>query len=289
MRQATIVRSRPHLVGRKAYGQLPWLWFRSLRAGARQRQRFDQVERYCMFLGYPRSGHSLIGSLLDAHPDMVIAHELDALRLLGMGFRRDQLYALILANDRSFTAAGRHWLGSDYTVPGGWQGSFRRLLVIGDKKGGRSTGRLRDRPELLDRLRRTVQVPPRVVHTIRNPFDNIASMKLKLRHEAPLEDVADKYFGLCDAMARLQPRFAADELADIRYEDIVADPVASLRSLARFLGVPEDHGWVAASASVVHGRPSLSRTRFNWPPALVREVERRSGRYRFLAGYTFEG
>jgi Sulfotransferase family len=288
VRQATATQPRPPLVGWKVYRRLPWLWLSSRRAGARQHQLFDQVERYCMFVGYPRSGHSLIGSLLDAHPDMVIAHELDVLRLLSLNFDRDQLYALILANEQSFTAAGRHWLGSDYTVPGGWQGDFRRLLVIGDKKGGRSTGRLRNRPDLLDRLRQTVGVPLRVVHVIRNPFDNIASMKLRLRRELPLANVADKYFWLCDAMDRLGPRFAAGELTDLRYEDLVADPAASLRSLARFLEVPEDDGWLAASASVVGERPSLSRSRFDWPPELVREIQRRSRHYRFLARYSFE-
>ncbi len=26
-----------------------------------------------MFIGYPRSGHSLVGSLLDAHPNIIVA------------------------------------------------------------------------------------------------------------------------------------------------------------------------------------------------------------------------
>jgi hypothetical protein len=98
----------------------------------------------------------------------------------------------------------RSWTGSDYTVPTRWQGTFRRPDVIRDKKGGQSTRRLRDRPELLDRLRRTVQVPVRAVHVVRNPFDNIASMKL--RRDAPLESVAEQYPGLCDAMAALRRR-----------------------------------------------------------------------------------
>jgi len=122
-----------------------------------------------MFVGYPRSGHSLIGSLLAAHPDMVIAHELDALRLPRLGFRRNQLYALILASDRSFTTAGRRRTGSDYTAPTRWRGTSRRLDVIGDKKGGQSTRRLHDRPELLDRLRRTVQVPVRASMSFATP------------------------------------------------------------------------------------------------------------------------
>ena len=46
---------------------------------------FETIQLYCMFVGYPRSGHSLVGTLLDAHPDIVIAHELDALRHIRAG------------------------------------------------------------------------------------------------------------------------------------------------------------------------------------------------------------
>jgi hypothetical protein len=286
MRYEPAAADRPPLVGTQPRGRLPLLYLSSLGRGARQRDLFDQVERYCMFLGYPRSGHSLVGSLLDAHPDVVIAHELDALRLLRLRFGRDQLYALVLANDRSFTAAGRRWTGSDYTVPGGWQGEFRTLRVLGDKKGGQSTRRLRDRPALLERLRRTVGVPLRAVHVVRCPFDNIASMKL--RRAAPLEQVVEEYFGLCDAMAVLRRRLAPDELAEVRYEDLVADPSLVLRSLAGFLGVDEEPAWVTAAAAVVDATPSRSRAKLAWPPELVTGIERRLGRYEFLTGYGFD-
>ena len=35
----------------------------------------EGVEKFVLFVGYPRSGHSLIASVMDAHPDIVIAHE----------------------------------------------------------------------------------------------------------------------------------------------------------------------------------------------------------------------
>ena len=44
--------------------------------------RLDEVERVCLFIGHPRSGHSLVGAMLDAHPDLCIAHELDMLAFL---------------------------------------------------------------------------------------------------------------------------------------------------------------------------------------------------------------
>jgi hypothetical protein len=39
-----------------------------------------------MFIGYLRSGHSLIASLLDAHPNPIATHELDALKFVGARF-----------------------------------------------------------------------------------------------------------------------------------------------------------------------------------------------------------
>ena len=71
---------------------------------------------------------------------------------------------------------GYQWTGYDYSVPGQYQGRFERIRVIGDKKAGRSTCRLASRPRLLDDVRRDAVVPIRVVHILRNPFDNIATM-----------------------------------------------------------------------------------------------------------------
>src|SRR3989344_1389974 len=36
---------------------------------------FSSVRTFILFVGYPRSGHSLIGSIMDAHPNIIIAHE----------------------------------------------------------------------------------------------------------------------------------------------------------------------------------------------------------------------
>ena len=70
---------------------------------------FSDLETYCMFLGYPRSGHSLVGALLDAHPDVIIAHELDVLKYIGEGCGRPQIYSLLLENSQAAREGGRKW------------------------------------------------------------------------------------------------------------------------------------------------------------------------------------
>lgn len=107
---------------------------RSLVEQVRYRDRIREPERFCFFIGYARSGHTLLASLLDAHPDIAISNELDSFRYIDHGFRRRQLYALILWHDEVF---GHDKKDFTYTVPGGHHGVASRLRVIGDKRGQR--------------------------------------------------------------------------------------------------------------------------------------------------------
>ena len=114
-----------------------------------------------MFVGYPRSGHSLVGALLDAHPEIVIAHELDVLRQLRAGADKYELLDLLLRKAERFAEQGSMWSGFSFAVPGQWQGKYRKLRVIGDKKGGGSSRALAEDPDLLGRLRATLDLEMR--------------------------------------------------------------------------------------------------------------------------------
>lgn len=51
--------------------------------------------------------------------------------------------------------------------------------VIGDKKGGRTTRLLASNNNLLGNMSKTVNLPIKIIHVVRNPFDNIATMVLR--------------------------------------------------------------------------------------------------------------
>jgi hypothetical protein len=247
---------------------------------------FENIGCYCMFIGYPRSGHSLVGSIVDAHPDAVIAHELDALRYVQSRFaRRDVLYSMILRRDREFGDRGRIWTGYDYSVPGQAQGRFDELLVIGDKRGAGSTKRLRNHPELLDRLRDIVAVEVRMVHVIRDPFDTISSMHR--RGNEPLPTSIDRFFALCETNAAIRTR-DLDAVLDVRLEGLVADPLGIVRRVSSFLGLDTPQAYLEACARAVFDKPKRTRSEVEWPARLVDEVERRMGGYAFLEGYAFD-
>lgn len=263
---------------------LPLSYATSAYGGLRDHAQFQSVKAYCLFVGYPRSGHSLFGSLIDAHPEAVIAHELDALRYLQAGFTRSQVYSLILGNARRHGDRREHVY--DYTVAGQWQGRHRQIAVIGDKKGGRSTRRLAQQPGLLDRLNRAVGVPVRFVHVVRNPFDNIATILARTMPEQGLGAAIAEYLRLCHTVDQLRRRAPAAFL-DVRLESLVADPHAVVGRVCAFLGLDASAGYLDACAAIVFPSPRRTRLDAPWTPELRAEVERAVDDHDFLHGYTF--
>jgi Sulfotransferase family len=236
---------------------------------------------YTMFVGYPRSGHSLVGSLLDAHPDVVIAHELDALRFLQAGFTRDEIYYLILENSRLFAEIGRTWGPYSYAVPDQWQGRFRTLRVIGDKKGGRSTRHIHDDPSSLDRASERFGSDIRLIHVVRDPFDNVASMARTMPSQ---RHAAESYFSLCETVQRLVRRLPPSSLMTIPYARFVEDVPTELARACTFLGVDPLPDYLEACARIVFPSPKRARDSFVWDPAVRELVDRRRAEFDFLRG-----
>jgi hypothetical protein len=233
------------------------------------------------FLGYPRSGHSLVGSLLDAHPDAVIAHELHALRHLARGARLDTITEAIVINSFVFHMLGRAYTGYDYQVEGQWQGRYRNLLVAGDKKGNGSIRVLRRHPHLLDHLAASDRL--RLIHVIRNPFDNIATKAR--RTGTSLEYAAQGYFGNVIVIDALKKRYG-NLLLDIHLEDLLAQPHQVLGRLLRHLqlGDPEP-AYLAACSAILFEKPHRSALETAWPATLLDHIDHQLAAVEFLQRY----
>lgn len=258
----------------------------SLFAAKKYAGLFGDVSAYCMFIGLPRSGSTLVGALLTAHPEMAIAHELDALMYVQRGISRNQLYALLLKRDRQFVENGSKAQEFNYHVPNQWQGRFQTLKVIGDKRAAASTERLQRSPDLLPRLRDLVQVPVRMVHMVRNPFDNISTMARRAGNS--LEENIERYFRASAVNARLIASGGNGEIITLRHEDLIARPRESLQRLVEFMGVRADDRYLADCGSILFRGPSQTRLKARWEKPLIDLVHSRAAEYPFLGGYTFD-
>ncbi len=261
----------------------PWTYLESLISGVRAAHKFAQVRTYAMFIGQPRSGTSLVGSLLNAHRNVWIAQELNALRYIRRGYGRTQLYWLLQMKDREFNENGRAWTGYDYTVPGQWQGKCEQLLVIGDKKAGLSSEQLGEQPELLIRLRQIVRVPIRMFHIVRDPMNVITTIHRKRSHTT-LEQAADMYFGRCRTNWRLMQEYP-DEVLTTHLEDLIAQPKRHLRQMCEFLAVDAPQDYLEACRTVLFAKPKQTKTQVPWSDSLTASVRERCDTFPFLQRY----
>lgn len=247
---------------------------------------FDNVQCFCLFVGYPRSGHTLVGSLLDAHRHVLIGLELDALRYIKFGFQREQLFYLLAENSRLHAQRGRQWTGYSYQVPGQWQGQAEQVKVIGDKRGGDSARRLSRDFTLLDRLRETVKVPVKVVHVVRNPYDNIATMVL--RGDARTLPLAiELYRSLTQVAERVRRHTAPEDFITVHHERFIADPQVELSGLCNFLGIDAPPSYLADCSAIVFDAPHKTRYRVPWSSCDIKSVSDICLGHDFLARYTF--
>ncbi len=239
-------------------------------------REFEAVKTFVFFVGYPRSGHSLVGALLDAHPSAVVSHELNALELLRQGASRNQLFGSILAKSRYFHSTGNRWSGYSYRVDGLYQGRFQRLDVIGDKKGGGSSRLFAECPELIDRLR-DLGCTIKVIHIVRNPWDNIVSRaqggNANRREVTParLQRATAKQLATYRNNAKLFESFPYD-VHTVGIEEFTQAPRVRLNSIIDFLGLADEDDFLERCTAMVN--PNLSRKRrlVTWPRDLHDEV-----------------
>lgn len=275
------------------------LYLESYYQGLKHKEIFNKIDKYCMFIGYPRSGHTLVGSLLDAHPEMVIAQELDALRFLKKDYGKRQIYSLILQNSQKFTETGRNCAGYSYIVPNQWQGKFDKLKIIGDKKGAGSTKLLGDNPELLNTLQKTINVPIKFIHVTRNPYDNISTLyKNKCRIEQEknnkiktgidLESSIKYYFNLCQTIKELKLKIEQNNLLDLKHELVIDKPQDALKKSCDFLGIEVNDKYLNDCASIVFKSHSKTRNSIEWTSENIELVKQKISEFDFLQEYSYE-
>ncbi len=251
---------------------------------------FAGVQTFCAFIGHNKSGTSMIGSLLDAHPEAVVADEVDVLKYVEAGFEREQIFHLLLRGSRRERLKGRvtarRLQAYSWLVPGQWQGRFRQVRVIGDGTAGTTTRKLGRDPDLLDRMQAVMgSIPVRFILVVRNPFDPISLIMIRGRRT--FENAIDHYFTNAAHVARLQRKVGRENIHVVRYEAFIRQPEASLAGVCDFLGLAAGADYLQDCAAILHQAPEKSRMRVPWDPHWIDVVESQIRRFDFLSGYTY--
>ena len=269
-------------------------FFWSLIGGWIQRNKYSETRDFVLFVGYARSGHSLIASLIDAHPNAVISMEWGVLDHLRMGYRKNQLFYAIKRHARLYTSKLKNqWTGYSYKVEGLWQGGSSDIQVIGDKLAGQTSLILMKYPDLMVKLKTEIRMNIKLIHVIRNPFDTIATLARrsleKSRDPAAQPDLfgfTDKYFMRVKLVESLKTA-GKFSMFDLYHEDLIEDPGKLLKELLKYLELNSLEGYIEKCSEIVFESPHKSRNQYEWPEDLKEKIHSRMQSYEFLRRYSF--
>jgi len=250
-------------------------------------QALSQIRRQCLFMGAPRNGHSLVGAMLDAHRNVIIAHELGVPKYLVAHFSLRQTQLLLIANSRHYAARGRKHIHYSHAVRDQWQGRFERLQVIGDKHGEGFLLSVQARPWLAQAVIERLD-PLYFIHVIRNPFDAIASVVTSTKRGQSLERAVTYFERLYETLSEVQDEVAPGRLHEVSFEEFCCHPQKELDKICQFLGVEPSSDYLDACASIVLNHLEDHRGQVEWDDACRQRVEVLIQKHPFLSGYTFD-
>lgn len=228
---------------------------------------YEHLNSFCLFVGPNRSGTTVVGALLDAHPNALIGHEVDAFEDRGrtgrLQFaRREDLFAKIVKNSARKAQLGRPGKRREgpvsYAVPGQHQGESERLQVIGTKRAQRTMQALDRNPSGLSDLQDQVELELKLIHVVRNPFDNIASMTPASQPRPPVSN----YAHVTEQLRRI--RSEPWPIHELALEDLIGHPESELTRLCEFFDLPVTREYLEACGRIILAEPNQSRRDRRW-------------------------
>ncbi|XP_065890356.1 uncharacterized protein [Dysidea avara] len=265
-------------------------------------QTMDRIKKYVFFIGHPHSGHSIVGAIIDSHPHVVLAHEADIFTKVRIWKEcdRKKIFKTIWNTARTGKSLQRQTRkGYTLTIDNLYQGTYQDYIdVIGDKKGGTTTALLYHYPEqwgnVYHRLKAAVNLPIKVFHVIRNPYDNIASLvlakyssasegndfgKLRVSNETNsidsqlIDKVIENYFGLFQAIETAKQKYNLNML-QVYGSDLVADPKITISKLFKFLEVSVSDELVDVCSRKVFEEDSKLRYKIQWQDEHISTIKK---------------
>jgi hypothetical protein len=240
------------------------------------------MEKWITFIGEGRSGHTIISAILDSHPNVRLAEEQKLItKWTRDGYSREKIIDEV-------KKCGHGKERKPKALPGSlkWE---EPLLAIGDKCGWDAVNLTRKHGEsldILDRFAEHMQMPVKVIHTIRNPYDNITAYLDSPKWQR-LHGTGNELYRMC---IRRYARFYSAALPllerhhrfDLYNEEIIENPERVITKLCCFLDLPIVEPWLTNAVNSVYKKPNERSKRREWPTKWEEQIP-----WRIIEKYDF--
>ncbi len=248
----------------------------------------SNIRKAVFTVGFNRSGSSLIGDLLSAHPNIVMDNESGIIRryMKGEFTSRESLLSFIIKYDMN-RGKKKNYVAGQYQ-----QHYDCNIEVVGDKHSPHNTVFLtKSESNTLEELEKFIQLPIKLLFNVRNPYDMVASMVNSIpnwrqsQNEKIKKAISFFTHRSADNM-KLIDQVPTNRIFMIRLEDFIATPKSMLSDICDFLGVAKTPEYLSSCTEVTYKMPNKSRDTLNWNEEYGREIDALIKKYEFFSGYS---
>ena len=284
---------------------------------------FEKLHTMVLVSIFPRSGSTLLGYLLTAHRNMVIANEptnyreklysevppmalmnyilytdkmrFEEARKVQSTEKPEKVSTLDNSVKRAYNKQDRYIF-----VPNQWQARCELLQVIGIKNSLPLAKRLSEEGimKFKAQLRKVGIKSLKFISTVRNPYDMIStdvmyrarnprtsSLTEEQKHNLITKKMKNRFANLCEITEKIIESSKAEDVFMHKHEDMVASPAKQLTKLCEFLKVPAFPDYLDDCASVVRKNANKSRHELDWSDQQKEEMAKLIDKYHFFSGY----
>jgi hypothetical protein len=263
---------------------------------------YGKIQSFIMFIGFGRSGHSIIGQIINAHPNALVADEgkifdeIDSMNI-------EQVTKYLIKRDRAFAL---RWYNKDSTIfkshplfrifsekkykrnfffRGLSQGYACQPKVLGNSKAAYTSRVIANNPEVINTFESSLGVPVKFVNVIRNPFDMIASGLQ--RRNISFESLWPKFEAMTNTVSNVIKILNNHEVLQLRQENFLNDPDREIARLLKFAALSYDSMFITTIKNHLYTAPDKSRYRSLEVKRNRKKIEALISRNDFFEGYNF--
>lgn len=212
----------------------------------------SEADTFLLFVGAPRSGTTMLGQILNNHPNCLVAMEHSFMQRLLSGDNRAALEVELVQRALGHFLHGMtkdakygptlsryqprwkplSWIGHKY--------GKADVRIIGDKKAGGNSATYLAQPEA---FRQAVERYGNVkfLHLIRHPLQ--AALSMQRSHRESFEDSLELILTRDGGAWELGERYP-DAICHVYYEDLLRHPDVELKKILTFLDLTAEQAWI---------------------------------------------
>lgn len=224
------------------------------------------------FVGEGRSGHTLLSGILGSHPNARISEEQKYISKWLRGWTVDMIRSSILQDGAGRARTAQGWKNLRTHI--------EPLSLIGDKCGWDAVNEYRKRGapiSILSDFQLFIDMPVKVVVTVRHPADNIANWVLSNKYSRIFPHEPTRQHNMIKRYRRFYS--ASNEIIQgtdhfvLYHEELLKDPSRTIEELRSFVGLPSNEDWLKSCLSIIHPKPNVHRNKVEWTIASEKKLK----------------